>query len=111
MSADVLLAISTFPDAETAKRIAEQLVASGLAACANIGAPVHSIYRWQGKMEASEEIMVFFKTTSDRSAEFIDTLRALHPYDVPEVICLAVSAGSANYLRWVEESCAGTATI
>jgi periplasmic divalent cation tolerance protein len=105
MGAEVLLAISTFPDAETARRIAEQLVAQKLAACANITAPVQSIYRWEGKVENAAETMVFFKTTESRFADFEAALRSQHPYDVPEVIALRVSAGSSAYLEWVEQSC------
>lgn len=107
----MLLAMSTFPDVETAERVAEQLIAKRLAACANIGAPVQSLYWWKGKIESAREIMVFFKTTGDRFAEFTSALKALHPYEVPEIICVTVSDGSPDYLRWVEESCAPEVAI
>jgi len=105
MIPDVLLVISTFPDAETAGRIARELVIEKLAACANIAQPVHSIYRWQGKVEDASETMVFFKTTPQRFARFQAKLRSLHPYDVPEIISLPVPDGLPDYLRWVSESC------
>jgi len=50
MADEILLALSTFPDAETARRIAEQLVTEHLVACANILPGVQSIYHWQGKL-------------------------------------------------------------
>ncbi len=103
---EVLLAISTFPDRATATRIAEQLVSERLAACANIGADVQSIYRWKGKIEHAQETLVFFKTTQLRYGEFEEKLKALHPYDVPEIICSSVTVGLPAYLDWVRESCA-----
>lgn len=105
MADETLLGISTFPDAETAARIAEQLVTDKLVACANITAPVRSIYRWEGKLEKTDETMVFFKTTRNRYEAFERTLRSLHPYDVPEIVCVRVVAGLPEYLRWVEHSC------
>ena len=106
MSPDVLLVISTCPDAETAQRIARELVTENLAACANILPAVQSIYRWQGKVEEAGEVMAFFKTTETRFAALQAKLRASHPYDVPEIICLRVADGLPDYLRWVVESCA-----
>src|SRR3954467_269542 len=106
MSDEVVLAISTFPDAETAKRIATQLVEARLAACANIGMPGESIYRWEGKLESAQEGLVFFKTTHGRFSDLMTTIKALHPYDVPEIICVDVTNGFPAYLRWVEDSCA-----
>ena len=106
MSEQVLLALSTFPDAETANDIARMLVVEKFVACANIIPAIHSIYRWKGKVEASGEVIVFFKTTRDRQKAFEDKLRSLHPYELPEIIYLKIDRGSPDYLRWVGESCA-----
>jgi periplasmic divalent cation tolerance protein len=106
MPEQVLLALSTFPDLETANDIASTLVAEKFVACANIIPAVHSIYRWKGKVEASGEVLVFFKTTPDRQKGFQDKLRSLHPYELPEIIYLKIDKGSPDYLRWVAESCA-----
>jgi periplasmic divalent cation tolerance protein len=105
MADQVLLAISTFPDVETADRIADVLVTEKLAACANLLPPVHSIYHWKEKVETAGEVMVFFKTTEDRLAAFQEKLRSLHPYEVPELICIKIDAGSPDYLRWVTDNC------
>ena len=105
MIEEVFLAISTFPDAETATRIATQLITDKLAACANITAPVQSIYRWEGKLEQAQETIVFFKTTAARLQEFQQALRSLHPYEVPEIVALPVAGGLPDYLRWVTENC------
>ncbi len=101
----VLLAISTFPDRETASRIAEQLVAEHLAACANIGAGVQSIYWWEGKLERADETLVLFKTTRARYPEFQARLNLLHPYEVPEIVSSNVADGLPAYLEWVRKSC------
>ncbi len=105
MIPEVLLVISTFPDAETARRIAHELVMEKLAACANLTPPVQSIYRWKGKLEEAAETMVFFKTPTARFEEFQVKLRSLHPYEVPEIIALRIADGLPDYLRWVEGCC------
>jgi Uncharacterized protein involved in tolerance to divalent cations len=105
MADQILLAISTFPDAETASRIAQTLVEEKFAACANLMPAVHSIYRWKEKIEMAGEIIVFFKTTLDRQAAFQEKLRSLHPYEVPELICIKIETGSPDYLRWVIDNC------
>jgi periplasmic divalent cation tolerance protein len=105
MADQILLAISTFPDAETANRIAQTLVDEKFAACANVIPAVHSIYRWKGRIETAGEVMAFFKTTQDRLAAFEEKLRSLHPYEVPELICFNVDGGSQDYLRWVIDNC------
>jgi periplasmic divalent cation tolerance protein len=105
MADQVLLAISTFPDAETANRIAQTLVGEKLAACANIIPAVHSIYRWKGKVETAGEVVVFFKTTENQLAAFEEKLRSLHPYEVPELIGIKIDSGSPDYLRWMIDNC------
>lgn len=105
MAAEILLALSTFPDAETARRISNQLVTEKFAACANILSAVESIYRWKGKIENASEVIVFFKTTPDRQKVFQEKLRSLHPYDVPEIVFISVTNGLPEYLRWVTENC------
>ena len=106
MADEILLAISTFPDAELARSVSRQLVERKLAACANIGSRVQSIYHWQGKIEEGEETLVFFKTTRGRFEDFQRALQSLHPYEVPEIVALPITAGLPAYLQWVADSCA-----
>jgi periplasmic divalent cation tolerance protein len=106
MAEEILLAMSTFPDAEVARSISRQLVEQKLAACANIGGGVESIYHWQGKIEEGQETLVFFKTTRSRFEEFQRVLQSLHPYEVPEIVAVRVVDGLPAYLQWVESSCA-----
>ena len=105
MSGKILLALSTFPDAETARQISDQLVTERFAACANILPSVESIYRWKEKIESGNETFVFFKVRGDLQSAFQDKLRSLHPYDVPEIIFVSVAGGLPEYLRWVSENC------
>jgi len=104
MAEKVLLALSTFPDAEIARRISNQLVSESFAACANILPTIESIYRWKNKIESGNEILVLFKLSEDRKSAFQDKLRSLHPYDIPEIIFAPVVSGLPEYLRWVAAS-------
>jgi periplasmic divalent cation tolerance protein len=106
MAAKILLALSTFPDAETARRIANQLVTEKFAACANLLPGVESVYRWKEKIENANETLVIFKLSEDRQAAFQKKLRSVHPYEVPEIIFVQVAGGLPDYLRWIAESCA-----
>jgi len=105
MAEKVLLALSTFPDQETAREISNELVTKNLAACANILPGVESIYRWKEQIESGNETLVLFKLSEDRQSAFQETLRSLHPYEVPEIIFVPISSGLPEYLRWVTENC------
>jgi periplasmic divalent cation tolerance protein len=100
----ILLALSTFPDRETAQPIANQLVTEKFAACANILPSIESIYRWKAKVETGNETLVFFKVSEDRQSSFQEKLRSLHPYEVPEIIFIPISSGLPEYLSWVAEN-------
>src|SRR5437868_12482927 len=105
MAEQIVLALSTFPDRETAQRISSQLVTEKFAACANILPGIESIYRWKEKIETGNETLVFFKLSEDRQSAFQEKLRALHPYEVPEIIFVPVSNALPEYLRWVDQNC------
>ena len=105
MAERVLLALSTFPDRETAQRVSNQVVAEKFAACANILPEVESIYRWKDKVETGNETLVIFKLGEDRQSAFQEKVRSLHPYEVPEIIFFPVSNGLPEYLHWVADSC------
>lgn len=99
-----LVVLSTVGKAEDAERIGRALVERGLAACVNILPAMTSIYRWKGKLEREEERLLLIKTRADRFAALRDALVALHPYEVPEVLALAVADGHAPYLQWLDAS-------
>src|SRR3954449_12669603 len=104
MAEDVLVAFCTFPNGDTARDVARELVERRLAACGNVVSQVHSVYRWEGKVESGDEALAIFKLTSARYVQFEATLRSLHPYEVPEIISFRID-GLPDYLRWVAESC------
>ena len=97
--------LSTFPDEETARRIASTLVEERLVACANLLPGATSIYRWEGKVESATEVVVIFKT-GESAAAAMARIKELHPYEVPEIIQIAVKDARPAYLAWVKESCA-----
>jgi periplasmic divalent cation tolerance protein len=103
VSAEPILVCCTCPDAATAQRLGCSLVEAGLAACASVTAPLTSVYRWQGRTEVAEEVLMLIKTTRERYAELERAILAAHPYELPEIIALPVTAGLRGYLEWVEQ--------
>jgi periplasmic divalent cation tolerance protein len=100
---EVLLLLTNLPDEASAHVLAAHLVEHGLAACVNQLAPCHSVYRWQGKVETASEVPLLIKTTHERYAAVEAAVVELHPYDVPELIAVPVTAGLPAYLNWVIE--------
>jgi periplasmic divalent cation tolerance protein len=96
-----IVVLTNCPDDAVADRIARTLVESGLAACVNRLAPVASVYRWRGAVERATETPLLIKTARARYTEVEQAIRALHPYEVPEIIAFAIDAGFAPYLRWI----------
>ena len=99
-----LLVISTFPDIEKARQIGTALVESQLAACVNLVPAIESIYRWQGKVTTDSEVLAVFKTTAIALSAFEAKLRALHPYEVPEIVAIKPEHVSERYEWWLFES-------
>ena len=104
--ASCLVVLVTCPTRAVARRIARAVVAQRLAACVNLLPGVESTFRWEGKIDRSREALLLIKTTSRRFASLARALTRLHPYAVPEIIALPVTAGAAPYLRWVAGSVA-----
>jgi periplasmic divalent cation tolerance protein len=98
---NVLIVLTNCPDAEVADRIARTLVEQKLAACVNRMPAVDSVYRWQGAVERAVEVPLLIKSTRERLPEVQEAIRALHPYEVPEIVAIPVVAGLPAYLRWV----------
>ena len=100
---DILLVFCTFPDIEKARLAGTALIDSQLAACVNLCPGIESIYRWQGQVETSTEVLAIFKTTPQTYQAFESRLRELHPYDVPEIIATPAMLASETYARWLNE--------
>jgi len=102
----VQVTLVTAPDADTADRIARALVDERLAACVNLVPGVRSVYRWEGAVEEAEEVLLVVKSRRDRAAALAARVKALHPYEVPEVLSLSAAGGSEAYLDWVQRESA-----
>lgn len=100
----VVVGVVTCGSLREARRIARALVEQRLAACVNISAPVESHYRWEGRLESARECMLIIKTLARRRKDVERAVRALHSYQVPEVIFWKVAGGAVDYLGWVRES-------
>jgi periplasmic divalent cation tolerance protein len=98
---EAIVVICACPDEPTAARIAQELVNQRLAACVNRLSSVRSTYSWQGRIQEEPEVVLTIKTTPERYQALEMRLRALHPYEVPEIIALPVVAGSSSYLSWI----------
>jgi periplasmic divalent cation tolerance protein len=103
--ADQIVVLVTCASAGQARKIARALVATRLAACGNVfEAPVRSIYRWKGKVESAKEFLLVLKTSRKHFAAVERAVRAIHTYEVPEIIALPIARGSHDYLKWISES-------
>ena len=100
-----LLVLTNLPDAPSAEALAKALVSARLAACVNVLAPCHSVYRWQGEIVTNREVVCVIKSTAARYSELVERLTELHPYDVPEIVRLSVESVNQAYLDWVVAEC------
>lgn len=105
----LMLVYITVPDGETAHRLGEAVVGEGLAACVNILPGMESIYRWQGQVERSRELVVLAKTRATAFPALRDRIVALHPYEVPCIVAIPVQDGLPAYLDWLAAESRGTA--
>ncbi|MDH7454511.1 divalent-cation tolerance protein CutA [Luteimonas composti] len=99
-----LACLCTCPDAATAARIAEALVGERLAACVNVLPGVGSVYRWQGRVERAEEVLLVIKTVRARLDALTARVVQLHPYELPEVVAVDLAGGLPDYLAWIEDA-------
>ena len=83
-----------------AERIAGAAVSSGLAACVQIDGPVRSLYRWEGKLETSDEFRLTFKCMPGQLPALEKHVLETHPYDTPEWIVVEAAAVGEKYLSW-----------
>lgn len=101
---DKVVVLVTCGSAEEAGRIARALVEERLAACVNTSSPIRSVYRWEGRIADSSEVLLLIKTDRTLFDRVRRAIEKLHSYQVPEVLCLPVIDGSPNYLNWLTTS-------
>lgn len=103
LPARFLTVLTTIDSEEKAERLARGAIEARVAACAQIGAPVTSVYRWENAVETAQEWQVLFKTAADRYEALEAYLLATHDYDTPEIIATPLVRGAAGYLAWMAE--------
>jgi periplasmic divalent cation tolerance protein len=96
-----IIVVVTAPSKQEAEKIAQHLLDKRLIACANIIGPVSSVFRWSGKTEHTEEYLMLLKSRKDLFEKLSETVKALHSYEVPEILVLPVVGGSEVYLSWL----------
>jgi periplasmic divalent cation tolerance protein len=94
---------TTTSSRQDAEEIAAELVSRRLAGCVQVSGPIVSTFRWQGKIETTEEWMCAAKTSRDQLAGIQELLKRIHRYEVPELIATPIVGGSEAYLKWLEE--------
>lgn len=97
------LVLTTCPNEQLAKTIAQHLVEEKLAACVNILPKITSIYSWDNKLQCDAEIQLLIKTTCEKFTQVNARINELHPYDVVEVIALNIQQGDNHYVNWIHE--------
>jgi periplasmic divalent cation tolerance protein len=100
-ASEAIVVLITTPNADEAARLAEMLVEHRLAACVQILPEIESVYRWQGKIERQQEVLVIAKTTKSNFEELEREVRAIHSYETPEIVALPLTTGSLPYLEWL----------
>ena len=104
MASEAIVVFMTAANGEEAARLADMLVGSHLAACVQILPEIESVYRWQGKIERQQEILLLAKSTTDKFDELEREVRALHSYETPEIIAVSLADVSEPYLKWLVQS-------
>lgn len=98
---DILLVMTNLPDAASAQLLAQKAIESRLAACVSQLSPCTSTYRWHNAIETASEVPLLIKTTQTAYPDLEALIRSEHPYELPEIIAVTVSAGLPAYLNWV----------
>ncbi len=99
---EVVLVLTTLPTTDHGHAVARALVEERLAACVNVLPPMTSFYRWNGAVERGTECQMVVKTTRERVPALVARIRALHTYELPELIVVGVENGGSEYLDWVK---------
>ena len=107
MDRSYAVVMTTVATEKQAGELAHSLVNSGLAACVQIQS-IRSVYRWKGETCSEPEFLLLIKTAADQYAAIEQHIKAHHPYETPEIVQIAIAAGSAEYLGWIDASVAET---
>ena len=104
MESEYILVTVTTANKTEAEKIAHALLNERLIACANIIGPAHSLFLWQGKIESAEEHVILMKTRKNLFHKISEKVKALHSYEVPEIIAIPIVEGFKPYIEWLQKS-------
>ncbi len=99
---NAIVIFCTVPKKDDAKKISDALIKESLAACVSTVDKVHSIFAWDNEICSENELLLIIKTRLENFDKIEAVIKALHPYNVPEIIALPIITGSKDYLDWVE---------
>lgn len=103
MAPEVVTVLTTVGSSEDAEALVRTLLEERLIACGNLLPGATSIFRWEGRIQQEDEVVVLMKSTHDCLERLRERLLSEHPYEVPEFLVLPVADGSRAYLDWVRE--------
>ncbi len=101
MMEEYIQILTTTEKKEDAVKIARVLIEKRLAGCIQIVGPIVSTYWWKGNVEIAEEWSCFIKSKKILYEELEKAIKEIHPYETPEIIAMAIVAGSKDYLEWL----------
>ena len=99
-----IVVLVTTKNGREANKIATKLVEGKLIACANVIKGVRSIFRWQGKIDRANEVLLILKSKKSCLPKIVKMVKKYHSYDVPEIIALPITDGSRDYLNWIKSN-------
>ena len=99
-----IIVLTSAGSKEEARKIAQSLVESRLAACVTIISEVESVYRWQEDVQDAKEWLLMIKTTAGNFDNVKEAIRKLHSYELPECISVEIADADAGYLKWLREN-------
>ena len=102
MTQGYVVVLVTCGSKQEAEKVVQNLLDAKLIACGNIIGPVTSFFRWYGKSEKAEEWLALMKSRRDLFDKLAAAVKALHSYEVPEILALPVVGGAKEYLDWLE---------
>ena len=104
MNMEYIIVLITCPNEEVSQQVADTLLEGKLAACVNMMTPVTSLYTWEGEINRDQEMLLIVKSRAELfETKLIPAVKAVHPYDVPEIIALPIIMGSEDYLGWIKD--------
>ena len=104
---DAIVVFMTAANADEARRIADHLVEKRLAACIQILPEIESVYRWKSEVQREKEVLMLAKTTAEKFPELDQAVRAIHSYEIPEIVSVPASNISEPYRAWLRENVSG----